>query len=330
MSVSNYYKQLDKPMSNRLARFAATREASPEVSIDIAQLQSRIAELEKAEITQLVDPQLLDRSPYQPRKHFDPIKMAQLTASVDAWGVLENVIVRLVVAGRYELVAGERRQLAAIAAKRQVPIKVMELSDRDARRIALAENLNRVNLNPIEETWAILNLLAVDLEIDSTDEVKSVLYSLANVAKGVKSRENVSPKFDEQQTIVERILTEYGIKLLSFVKIKLPLIKLPDNVSDAIAAGLDHTKALAIAKVSDTAARDDLLRAAIEGGMPLTEIKKQVKSLQPQIEPQLPSPQLRVKNTITRVVTAKVWEHPDKWLEVQSLLERLEALCGEK
>jgi ParB family transcriptional regulator, chromosome partitioning protein len=268
-------------MSNKLDRLAATREASPEVSIDIAQLQSRIAELEKAEITQLVDPQLLDRSPYQPCKHFDPIKMAQLTASADAWGILENVIVRLVVAGRYELVAGERRQLAAIAAKRQVPIKVMELS-RDARRIALAENLNRVNLNPIEETWAILNLLAVDLEIDSTDEVKSVLYSLANVAKGVKSRENVSPKFNDQQTIVEQILTEYGIKLLSFVKTKLPLIKLPDNVSDAIAAGLDHTKALAIAKVSDTAARDDLLRAAIDGEMPLTEIKKQVKSLQPQ------------------------------------------------
>ena len=67
----------------------------------------------------------------------------------------------------------------------------MDISDRDARRIALSENMNRVDLNAIEETWAILNLLVVELELDSTEEVTSILYSLSNISKGNKSNQNV-------------------------------------------------------------------------------------------------------------------------------------------
>ena len=244
---------------------------------DVAILRSRIAELEKAELTLYVDPLLIDRSPFQPRKHFCPVKQAQLNADVAEWGVLENLIVRVVTLGRYELIAGERRQIATIATGRQAPIKIMDISDRDARRIALSENMNRVDLNAIEETWAILNLLVVELELDSMDQLKSMLYSLNNIFKGNKSNHNVMVSqgdksnhnvmvSDNQQLIISNVLDANlkGMTIKSFITNRLPLLDLPVEVTDAIMGGLEYTKAVAIARIEDPDQRADLLRSAIE------------------------------------------------------------------
>jgi ParB family transcriptional regulator, chromosome partitioning protein len=310
---------------SRLDRFATAR--SEQIgSLEISELQARIAELEKSELTLYVDPLLIDRSPFQPRKYFCPVEQAKLNADVSEWGVLENLIVRVVVPGRYELIAGERRQIATIAAKRQAPIKIMDISDRDARRIALSENMNRVDLNPLEETWAILNLLVVELDLDSMDAAKSILYSLKNISVGLKSSDNVITS-EEQQRIVEKVLTANlkAMSMESFVRNRLPLLDLPDDVSDAIMRGLEYTKALAIAKLEDPEQRADLLRCVADG-MPLTEIKKQIKSLISPVEKTPPTPKDRVRSTLSQVSKSKVWEDPEKWSQVENLLSQLDVL----
>ncbi|WP_373538858.1 ParB/RepB/Spo0J family partition protein [Chamaesiphon sp.] len=305
--------------------------STPVENIDIKVLQARIAELERTQPTTRLDPRILVRSPYQPRKYFDRVKRAQLTASIKEFGVLENLIVRLV-GDIYEIVAGECRQISAIEAERiDVPVVVMELSDRDARRIALAENLVRQDLNAIEETWAILNLLAVELAIDSSDEVKSILYGLNNISKGNIANDNVIVKFEEHRSTVSQVLTlnMRSMTLESFVRNRLPLLDLPDDVVEAIAKGLEYTKAKAIARISDAAQRGDLLRLAIEDELSLTEIKRQIKSIISPADPKpsVMTPPVRLKSIVKQIVNSKVWEaDQDKWSQIELLLAQIEAL----
>ncbi|HEY9661033.1 MAG TPA: ParB/RepB/Spo0J family partition protein, partial [Allocoleopsis sp.] len=131
-------------------------------------------------------------SPHQPRHFFDPQKLEQLTDSVKNHGILENLIVRPLSNGNYELVAGERRLQAAIAAEfTEVPVTVRELTDTQALHLALVENLQRVDLNPIEETEGILKLLSLRLEL-SGEEVTSLLYHLQNERKGQSTHSVIS------------------------------------------------------------------------------------------------------------------------------------------
>ncbi|HEY9657319.1 MAG TPA: ParB/RepB/Spo0J family partition protein, partial [Allocoleopsis sp.] len=100
----------------------------------------------------------------QPRRYFNPEKMAQLVASVRVYGILEPILVRPLKDGNYELIAGERRLRAAQeVGLTQIPVVSHEVSDQEALKIALMENLQRDDLNPIEETEAILELLAIAL-----------------------------------------------------------------------------------------------------------------------------------------------------------------------
>ncbi|HHV58638.1 MAG TPA: ParB/RepB/Spo0J family partition protein [Firmicutes bacterium] len=96
---------------------------------------------------------------FQPRRVFDEEKLAELAESVRAHGVLQPVVVRAVIGG-FELVAGERRWRAAqLAGLERVPVVVRELSDAEMMEIALIENLQREDLNPLEEATAYQRLL---------------------------------------------------------------------------------------------------------------------------------------------------------------------------
>src|SRR4028119_1447849 len=103
--------------------------------------------------------------------------MRVLVESVKKDGVLQPILVRPV-GGKYELVAGERRYRAAQSAGlTDIPAVVREMSDSEAVRFALTENLQREDLNPVEETEGILELLAVTLEFP-TAEVTRFLQRL--------------------------------------------------------------------------------------------------------------------------------------------------------
>jgi ParB family chromosome partitioning protein len=98
-------------------------------------------------------------NPYQPRRHFDAAELATLTASVREHGVLQPILVTEAVDG-YELVAGERRLRAAIAAGlERIPAIVRQLDDRSRLEIALIENLQREDLDPIEAAQGFRRLI---------------------------------------------------------------------------------------------------------------------------------------------------------------------------
>ena len=97
----------------------------------------------------------IEPDPEQPRRFFDDTALDELAASIAARGVIQPVIVRPLGAGRYRLVAGERRWRAAQRAQlHEIPALVRNLSDREVMALALIENLQREDLNPIEEARA--------------------------------------------------------------------------------------------------------------------------------------------------------------------------------
>ena len=119
----------------------------------------------------------------QPRKHFDNAALSDLAESIRERGVLEPIIVRRVGTG-YEVVAGERRARAArMAGLSEVPAVIVELDDREALEIAITENLQREDLNAVEETEAVLGLLELVLEAPRADVV-ALLQALYGEERG--------------------------------------------------------------------------------------------------------------------------------------------------
>ncbi len=97
-------------------------------------------------------------NPQQPRRSFDEAKITELAASIRDQGIIQPLVVRRN-GDRYELIVGERRLRAAIkAGLREVPVVVREASDHDSLQLALIENLQREDLNPIEEAQAFRRL----------------------------------------------------------------------------------------------------------------------------------------------------------------------------
>lgn len=88
----------------------------------------------------------------QPRKQFEPQALEELAQSIRAHGILQPLLVRPMTDGRYQLVAGERRYRAArLAGLEQVPVTIREMDDKETAAVALIENLQRQDLNPLEE-----------------------------------------------------------------------------------------------------------------------------------------------------------------------------------
>jgi ParB family transcriptional regulator, chromosome partitioning protein len=266
----------------------------------------------------------------QPRRYFDPEKQIQLTESIREYGILEPLLLRQLENGAYELVAGERRYRAAQSLKlKEVPVVIKQLDDRQAIQVALIENLQRDDLNPIDETEAILELLAI--EIDGTvEDVSSVLHR-ANHAKnrGQELEENVSLQF---QTI-EKVLRELGrFSPESFRTSRLPLLNLPDDVLTVLRQGtLEFTKARAIARVKDDTQRQKLLKLAIGKNLSLNQIKDQVVQIKEDSESSKLEVSMAMRLTqVTRAVNqAKVWDDPKKKRKLDKLIGELEALLAE-
>jgi ParB family chromosome partitioning protein len=103
--------------------------------------------------------EFLQRGKYQPRIDFDEAALQELADSIKAQGVMQPIVVRSVGADRYEIVAGERRWRASqLAALDTIPAIVREISDETAIAMALIENIQRENLNPLEEARALKRL----------------------------------------------------------------------------------------------------------------------------------------------------------------------------
>lgn len=102
----------------------------------------------------------MQRGKYQPRQDMHPEKLQELADSIKAQGIIQPVVVRKLATEKYEIIAGERRWRAAqLAGLQQVPVVIKEIDDRTAMAIALIENIQREDLNPLEEAEALRRLL---------------------------------------------------------------------------------------------------------------------------------------------------------------------------
>jgi len=97
---------------------------------------------------------------YQPRSHMDEAALKELAASIKAQGIMQPILVRPVAGGRYEIIAGERRWRASkIAGLATVPVLIREVADNAALAMALIENIQREDLNPLEQAIGIQRLV---------------------------------------------------------------------------------------------------------------------------------------------------------------------------
>lgn len=135
----------------------------------------------------------IDANPYQPRQQFDDEQLTELSQSIDQSGVIQPIIVRRK-EGRYELVAGERRLRATqLAGHQHIPAIIREITDVESMEYALLENLQRTNLNPIEEAQAY-EKLAITLDLKQSELAKRVGKSrpyVANMLRLLKLPETV-------------------------------------------------------------------------------------------------------------------------------------------
>jgi len=181
------------------------------------------------------------RDPHQPRKHFEAASLRELADSIQAQGVLQPVLVRRDGAG-FQLIAGERRWRAAqIAGLHEIPAIVRDVTEAEAFGLALVENLQRTDLNPIEEADGYRRLV---------DE-----FGL--------TQEEVSARVGKERSTVANALR---------------LLGLPDAVKASVASGalsMGHARALLGAAEAQRVA---LAERVVEGGLSVRETERLVQA----------------------------------------------------
>ncbi|MCL1934827.1 MAG: nucleoid occlusion protein [Defluviitaleaceae bacterium] len=154
---------------------------------------------------------LISPNPYQPRKFFDKESIEELSKSIMEYGVLQPISVRLINGQSYELVAGERRLRASrLAGIEKIPAIIVNIKDRDSAIVAIIENIQRENLNYIEEAIGYNNLL---LDYKFTQEELATRLgksqsTIANKIRLLKLSKNV------QKILIENGLSERHARAL--------------------------------------------------------------------------------------------------------------------
>jgi len=165
----------------------------------------------------------------QPRKLFDSEKIAELAESIKTHGIIQPLILRKYMDDQYIIVAGERRWRAAkMAGLKEIPAVIMELSDRDILEISLIENIQRQDLNPIEEALAYRKLLN-DFKITQEELSKRIGKSRVAIANTMRLT-NLDERV--QQYIIESILTEGHGRVLLTISDKQKQYELAQQVID--------------------------------------------------------------------------------------------------
>lgn len=146
--------------------------------------------------------ELIQRGTYQPRVHFEPEALQELADSIKAQGVIQPIVVRPLSAGKFEIIAGERRWRACqLAGLHEVPAVVKELNDQSAAAVSLIENIQRENLNPLEESRALQRLIdEFDMTHQQVSEVVSrSRASVTNLLRLKDLNEDVKLLVDERK-----------------------------------------------------------------------------------------------------------------------------------
>ena len=184
---------LDSLISGGVVRSVALDAPHVEVAIrpfgsavDVVPIPNASSEPAAGNGIRQLDINSIDRSRFQPRSEFDPEQLRELSESIKQRGVVQPLLVRPLPNGRHELIAGERRWRAAREAGLTViPALVRDASDQEALEIALIENLQREDLNPIEEARAY-EQLATQFKLTQEQIAVKVGRSRAAVANSMR------------------------------------------------------------------------------------------------------------------------------------------------
>jgi len=211
---------------------------------------------------------LISPSPIQPRRQFDEIALNELADSIRIKGVLQPVLVRPVADGRYELVAGERRWRASqMAGLHEIPVVIREFSEGDGFEAALIENIQRADLNAMEEAEGYQRLIR---DFGHSQETVAVLTG--------KARSHISNLI----RILElppsaQLLVKMGILNLGHAKAVLGA-RDPEGLAKEIAErGLTVRQAEAIARKSHAAPKPVTLRAPAERDADVEALEAQLQ-----------------------------------------------------
>ena len=177
-------------------------------------------------------------NPYQPRKEFDEKSLSEFAESIKEHGVIQPIIVKKSIKG-YEIIAGERRTRASkMAGKTTIPAIIREFTDQEMMEIALIENIQREDLNPIEEAEALAKII-------ETSKI---------------TQEEASKKFGKSRSYITNILG---------------LLSLPDKTKQYVREGkitMGHARVLS--KLSDAEQINALADEIIENGLSVRETEK--------------------------------------------------------
>ncbi len=205
--------------------------------IDFDNFENSIVENAKDSDIKEISLAEIKSNPYQPRKTFDEESLQELAVSIKEHGIVQPIIVKKNIKGYY-IVAGERRTKAArLVGLDTIPAIVRDFNDQEMMEIALIENIQRENLNPIEEAEGYLNI------IKSTG----------------MTQEEVSKKFGKSRSYITNLIG---------------LLKLPDDVKDYVKKGkLSMGHARALSKIDNESEVKKLANKVISEGLSVREIE---------------------------------------------------------
>ena len=185
---------------------------------------------------------LIDPKSGQPRKNFDSDALSELADSIATHGVLQPILVRETGSGRFQIIAGERRWRAAkLAGLTEIPAVVLDRDDLAAAEIALVENVQREDLNPIEEAGAFRSL-------------------------------------SEEFGLTQEDLSRRVGKSRSYIANATRLLELPDDVKDLVSAGrLSAGHARTLLGLRDRAMIAPLAKQCVAAGLSVRDLEQLVK-----------------------------------------------------
>ena len=182
---------------------------------------------------------------FQPREIFDEKALKELAVSIKEHGVIQPIIVRSV-NGKYEIIAGERRyKAAALAGMTKLPAIIRNLDDKESSKVALLENLQRKNLNPIEEARTYKKILEID-QMTQDELAKTMGKSQSAIAN------------------------------------KLRLLALPDEIQDALLKEqISERHARTLLNISDPTEQKNMLKKVISNKMTVRALEEEISKMNP-------------------------------------------------
>lgn len=219
---------LGKGLDSLIQSSTSRPKAAPKTEIKEKIIEKVVEKVVEKPVEQKIKLSLIEPNREQPRKKFDEEALQELSDSIKQYGIIQPLVVKKN-ADYYEIIAGERRWRAAkMAGLKEVPVIIKEYTDQEIVEISLIENIQRENLNPIEEAIAYKRLLD-EFHLKQEEVAKRVAKSRTTVTNSLRLL-----KLDEkvQQMVIEEKLTSGHVRALLAIEDKNAQYNIAKKVYD--------------------------------------------------------------------------------------------------